>query len=150
MKSSTPFLKAFGPLLFGRKAAPQLPDGEELGELYDVFAALIPSNLFERPAKGVNSRKRALPPEVTFWAFLSQALSPGSSCREVVRKLEAWWHWSGLNRPSTVSESGYCQARKRANRLRGSLSAAIDIYGFKSNLHSARLRNHRSGVLLDG
>ena len=34
----------------------------------------------------------------------------------MVRKLEAWWHWSSLNRPSTVSESGYCQARKRLAR----------------------------------
>jgi hypothetical protein len=113
MKNTTPFLKTFGPLLFGRKAAPRLPAGEELGELYDIFESLIPTSLFERPSKGANSRQRTLPPEVTFWAFLSQALSPGSSCREVVRKLEAWWHWSGLNRPATVSESAYCQARKR-------------------------------------
>ncbi len=48
-----------------------------------MFAA----KLLERSEKGTNSRQRSLPPQVTFWAFVAQALSPKSSCREVVRRV---------------------------------------------------------------
>lgn len=119
MKSSTPFLKNFGPLLFGRRPLPKVVGGSDMGEFYNIFKDLIPASFFEPSEEGVNSRRRLLPAEATFWAFLSQALSPGSPCREIVRRLEAWWHWSGLNRPNRpgqplrVSESAYCQARKR-------------------------------------
>ncbi len=116
MKNSTPFLKPFGSLLCGRKPAKKVLEKDDLGELYEVFQALVPQSIFERPVRGANSRQRVLPPEVTFWAFVSQALSPGSACREVVRKLDAWWHWSGLDAPLSVSESGYCQARKRLGK----------------------------------
>ena len=116
MKNSTPFLKPFGSLLCGRKPAKRVLEEGGLGELYEVFQALVAQSFFQRPERGTNSRQRVLPPEVTFWAFVSQALSPGSACREVVRKLDAWWHWSGLDAPLSVSESGYCQARKRLGK----------------------------------
>ena len=43
-------------------------------------------------------------------------LSPGSSCREIVRRVERWWqeHIGGGQRAST-STSAYCQARARRN-----------------------------------
>jgi hypothetical protein len=88
---------------------------ESLGELYEVFGDLVPEKLLALEPKGANSRARALPPRVTFWAFVWQALNPGSSCREVTRKIEAWWRWMQKDRSGVglLSTSAYCQARGR-------------------------------------
>jgi len=118
MRSSTPFFKAFGPLLFGRRPGHKVKEVkaiESLGELYEVFGDLVPEKLLALESKGANSRDRALPPRVTFWAFVWQALNPGSSCREVTRKVEAWWRWMQKDRSGIglLSTSAYCQARGR-------------------------------------
>ncbi len=116
MTKSTPFFKQFGPLLFGRqprKHLEQLKGISALEDLYDVFKNLMPDNVLDLAKKGVNSRVRSLPPEVTFWAFVSQALSPGTACREVVRKIGAWQRWQQLRTATEVSAGAYCQARKR-------------------------------------
>ncbi len=88
---------------------------ESLGELYEVFGDLVPEKLLGLEPKGANSRDRALPPRVTFWAFVWQALNPASSCREVTRKIEAWWRWMQRDRSGQglLSASAYCQARQR-------------------------------------
>ena len=118
MRSSTPFFKAFGPLLFGRRPGSKVKEVkaiESLGELYEVFGDLVPEKMLGLESKGVNSRDRMLPPRVTFWAFVWQALNPNSSCREVTRKIEAWWRWMQKDRRGmgALSASAYCQARQR-------------------------------------
>jgi len=112
----TPFFKAFGPLLFGRRSRSgieQIQRLNSLEDLYAIFGDLFPERLLGRSDKGPNSRRRSLPPSVTFWAFVSQALNPKSSCREVVRKIEAWNRWAHLRTAIGVSASAYCQARAR-------------------------------------
>src|SRR5687767_13936337 len=97
MSSSTPFFKAFGPLLFGRSAKgamKKIARVNSLQELYELFGHLIPERLLAPSDAGVNSRERTFTPQVTFWAFVAQILSPGSSCREMVRRVEAWWQHS--------------------------------------------------------
>src|SRR5271169_5929669 len=116
MTSTTPFFKAFGALLFGRRgksALDSISSLESLEDLYAIFGDLFPERLLQRSDKGVNSRQRSLPPQVTFWAFVAQALSPKTSCREVVRRVEAWWHWGQLRSAPRVSAGAYCQARQR-------------------------------------
>jgi hypothetical protein len=116
MHAHTPFFKAFGPLLFGsrpRSHAEFAKRQDSLEELYEVFGDMLPEAMLQTTAKGKNSRKRSLPPSVTFWAFVSQVLSPKSSCREVVRKVEAWWRWQHLRSATGVTASAYCQARSR-------------------------------------
>jgi hypothetical protein len=116
MTSRTPFFKAFGPLWFGRRsksALESITKLEGLGDLYAIFGDLFAERLLDRSDKGVNSRRRSLTPQVTFWAFVAQALSPKSSCREVVRRVEAWWHWGQLRSAPSVSAGAYCQARQR-------------------------------------
>lgn len=118
MPSNTPFFQAFGPLLFGRRSRLQVEKVKRLGslgELYELFGEMLPERLLGRRERGVNSRERILTPKVTFWAFVSQALDPGSSCREVVRKIEAWWRWMQKDRGPrpALSPSAYCQARGR-------------------------------------
>ena len=69
-----------------------------LGEIYELFGEMLPERLLARNEKSVNSRERSLTPKVTFWAFISQVFDVGSSCRDVVRKVEAWWRWSQKER----------------------------------------------------
>lgn len=119
MASKTPFLEGFGPLLFGRaprKAVEEVGKIDSLEQLYGLFGDLIPNKLLACTEKGVGSRDRSLPPGVTFWAFVSQVLSPGSSCRETVRKVEAWWRWAQKDRTGSLSPSAYCQARARLSK----------------------------------
>lgn len=118
MPSSTPFFKAFGPLLFGRRPGSKLKELTQigsLGELYEVFGDLVPEKLLGVQERGANSRQRALPPRVTFWAFVWQVMQPQSSCREVARKIEAWWRWMQKQRSGSkpLTASAYCQARRR-------------------------------------
>lgn len=116
MPSNTPFFQAFGPLLFGRRASSSAEFSKRLDtleDLYAVFGELLPETALKPTSEGPNSRQRSLPVSVTFWAFVSQVLSPGSSCREVVRKVEAWWRWRHLRTARGVSASAYSQARSR-------------------------------------
>src|SRR3990167_9280844 len=101
MSLKTPFFQAFGPLLFGsapRRAVNKVRQIDSLEQLYGLFGELIPRKLLGLSAKGANSRNRALPPRITFWAFVAQTMSPGSSCRDIVRKVEAWWRWTQKER----------------------------------------------------
>ena len=64
--------------------------------------------------QGANSRERTFTAQVTFWAFVAQILSPGSSCREMVRRVDAWWQRAAQGGVKlSCSTSAYCQARAR-------------------------------------
>ena len=116
MALKTPFLKAFGPLLFGRgktSALTGLQRLKSLEDLYAVFGDLFPQRLLDPAAKGANSRQRRLPPVVTFWAFVAQVLSPKTSCREIAHRIEAWWRWGNLRSAGAVTPEAFCRARQR-------------------------------------
>jgi hypothetical protein len=81
-------------------------------ELAGLFAAQLPAPCLQPPEQGPHSRKRHYCLAITFWTFLWQILNPGSSCREAVRKVMAWF--ALLGRPKlSPDDSPYCQARKR-------------------------------------
>jgi hypothetical protein len=81
-------------------------------ELASLFAAQLPAPCLQPPQRGPHSRKRRYCLAITFWTFLWQILNPGSSCREAVRKVMAWF--ALLGRPKlSEDDSPYCQARKR-------------------------------------
>ena len=86
---------------------------QSLEDLYGCFEDLVPDHYLAETERGPGSRRRKLPLSVTFWAFLSQVLDVRASCREVVRKIEAWWRWEQNRQGATVTESAYCQARMR-------------------------------------
>jgi len=119
MPTKTPFFQAFGPLLFGRRArkvAGKVKALRSLGEIYELFGEMLPKGLLGRNKSVVNSRERILTPEVTFWAFVSQVFDGDSSCRDVARKVEAWWRWSQkepVEATESLTASAYCQARGR-------------------------------------
>jgi len=120
MLNPTPFLPGLSHRLFGRSRRSQLDQlraqseqcrQSSLSRLCEIFGPWLPTAMLSPSAKGLNSRQRTYPLPLTFWAFLSQVLSPGSSCREVVRKVQAWYAAQGQSPDS--SNSAYCQARGR-------------------------------------
>jgi hypothetical protein len=118
MAHRTPFLSGFGPLLFGRGSKFTLKKVQairSLESLFEMFGDFVPARFLSKKTKGVNSRERELPPQIIFWAFVNQVLDPGSSCREILRKVEAWWRWNFSHEdvPKAWTTSAYCQARKR-------------------------------------
>jgi hypothetical protein len=90
---------------------PQMPS---LNQYMEALGGLIPQTLLARFKEKVNSRQRTFSPLVTFWAFLAQVLERGSSCRDGLQRVSAWWqvHSPGQSSPSSDT-SGYCQARAR-------------------------------------
>ena len=121
MPNSTPFFAAFGPLLFGRVARRRLqhlldqsPQRPSINQYTEAFGEFIPQALLARSKEKVNSRQRIFSPLVTFWAFLAQVLERGSSCRDALQRISAWWqvHFPDQASPSSDT-SAYCQARAR-------------------------------------
>ena len=86
--------------------------GNSLTELSGVFGKCIPQKYIQGASLEEGGRLRTFTPLVTFWAFLSQALNPKTSCREAVRKLLALSALEDLKKFST-NTSAYCQARQR-------------------------------------
>ena len=121
MRTSTPFFPAFRHLLFGR-ARRRVQDSVRvqqqgikqatLCQLGKLCAPWIPASCLKPNAKGAHSRQRLFPQGLTFWAFLSQVLTPESPCRETVRKVQAWY--AARRQPCPHSgTAAYCRARAR-------------------------------------
>ena len=123
-------------MLFGR--GPRLKIAkikrlDSLGELYELFGEFLPDHLLSTSDEGPNSRDRVFTPKVTCWAFVSQGLDVGSACRDVVRRVEAWWRWRQKERAGepALSPSAYCQARARLDMqtlrlIHGHLAWSLD------------------------
>jgi hypothetical protein len=119
MRHTTPFFQAFKHLLFGRAprslahlfASPGRA-AASLNELCAFFGSMIADALLSPATSGEGSRERIFSTRLTFWAFLSQVLSPDSACRHAVRKIQAWATFEGAGKIST-STAAYCNARLR-------------------------------------
>ena len=110
MRINTLYLPGFSHRLCGRRATEPVAGlaAARLDGLASVVARFIPAAVFE----GVGQRDRIFTPWVTFCAFLGQALQRGASCREAVRRVQAWCLAEGRPAPDDNS-AGYCQARAR-------------------------------------
>jgi hypothetical protein len=83
-----------------------------LHQLQGLFGRWLPAHTLGPTAEGPGSRRRQWPLCLTFWTFLAQVLSPGSSCRAAVRQAQAQARLE--DRPVPADEdSAYCQARAR-------------------------------------
>lgn len=148
MPNVTPFFQAFGPLLFGRRQRSQVEKVTRLGslgELYELMGDFLPDRLLSTSEEGANSRERVFTPKVTFWAFVSQVFDEDSACRDVVRKVEAWWRWMQKDRTGepSLSPSAYCQARARLDMqtlrlIHGHLSWSLERRVTKAQLWLGR------------
>lgn len=151
MSMKTPFFSAFGSLLFGRRAHRKLPEmPEDLNLLRGVFGSHVPKGALAQAKSGPNSRRRLFSMDATFWAFLFQVLSPACACREVVRKLQAWWTGSERKKMA-AGTAAYCQARGRMKltaleKIFGALAATLE----RRILDGERWLGRRRVKILDG
>lgn len=113
MTGDTPFfphwrarLAAFGLRAPSLRALP-LPHVQKL------FSHILPADLLAPAESGENSRQRLYSLRGTFWGFLWQMLHPATSCREVVRQIQALFCGAGLSTTVDEGTSAYCQARQR-------------------------------------
>ncbi len=110
MLNNTLFLPGFSRSLMGSRAS--APTRQLAGESLDGLATLITRFIPQRCFAQEGKRQRVYTPFVTFCAFLGQVLQRGASCREAVRRVQAWCHALDLPEPDD-STSAYCQARLR-------------------------------------
>jgi len=75
------------------------------------FKRFLPAGAPELPNDGKYRRNRKFPFAMVFWCFIWQVLKPRTSCREVVRQVQAFGETESLRYDE--STSAYCQARLR-------------------------------------
>ena len=83
-----------------------------LSELSTIFKDFITPNELSAKPEGHHSRRRVYSLSVTFWGFLHQVLSPSTSCREVVRKVQSFCSQKKLQMPGN-NDAAYCKARAK-------------------------------------
>ncbi len=110
--SNTPFFPAWRPHL--APAGSRLPAAlktvtvSTLAKIEERFSSVLPVGLLATPA---GRRERIYTVSRTFWCFLWQILNPSTSCREVVRQLQAVFTLLG-GPPISPEDGAYCLARQ--------------------------------------
>jgi hypothetical protein len=114
----TPYFPALRSRLaaLGRRTAQALRQAT-LAQLHQHLRGLLPAPLLSATDEGPNSRNRVFCLRFTFECFVWQVLSPATSCREVVRHVQALFRLAGRG---WIDEgnSAYVQARLRLPRQR--------------------------------
>jgi hypothetical protein len=108
----TPFFPAWRARLAGLGCRMQHLRQQSLCHLELLLNPFLPPGLLSQADEGLNSRDRVYSVRRTFFGFLYQVLKPDTSCREIVRQVQALF---ALHDQGQVDEktSAYCQARKR-------------------------------------
>lgn len=121
----TPFFPAFRCQLaaLGRRTAHTLRQAT-LAQLQQRLRDCLPPSLLASEDEGPNSRERVFSLRLTFECFVWQLLKPNTSCREVVRHVQALFRLQGAGRVDE-GDSAYIQARQRLpkERLKQALTA---------------------------
>lgn len=114
----TPFFPAFRARLaaLGRRTATTLRQAT-LAQLQEHLREFLPTSVLVATDEGPNSRDRVFNLRLTCECFLWQLLKPQTSCREVVRQVQALLRLHG-RAPVDESDSAYIQARQRLPRQR--------------------------------
>lgn len=121
MKATTPFLPHLSGHLFGRpprstqsrlREELERIQGASVGQLAGLFGKYTAAKCLAPADSGVGSRCRLFSRSTTFWTFFAQVLTVDGSCREALRKLQAWQAAQGLSLADS-NTSAYCQARGR-------------------------------------
>ena len=97
-----------------------------LSHIEQTLGPALPSDLLAKPASGQHSRRRIFCLNRTFWCWIWQIFQSNTSCREVVRQMQAVL--SLLEQPSVDPDgSAYCQARAKLSLglLERALSASF-------------------------
>ena len=88
-----------------------------LGQLQEHLGKLLPAPLLSATDEGTNSRDRVFSLRLTFECFVWQMLTPGTSCRTVVRHVQTLFRLAGRGWVDEEN-SAYIQARQRLPRER--------------------------------
>jgi hypothetical protein len=120
----TPYFPAFRSRLapLGRRTAGCLRQAT-LAQLQEHLRDLFPAPLLSATDEGPNSRQRIFSLRLTLECFLWQVLKPKTSCREVVRHVQALFRLHGRGWIDE-GDSAFVQARQRLPRQR--LEKALD------------------------
>jgi hypothetical protein len=83
-----------------------------LAQIENRLAPALPGPLLDKPKAHHYSRERIFPLFRTFWCWIWQILQANTSCREVVRQVQALF---ALEQAGSVDEAtgAYCQARSK-------------------------------------
>jgi hypothetical protein len=95
----------------GRRTAPTVRQ-TTLAQLQEHLRDFLPAPLLSPEEDGPNSRERVFSLRLTFECFVWQMLRPRTSCREVVRQVQALFRWHDKG-PVEAGDSAYVQARQR-------------------------------------
>jgi len=121
----TPYFPTFRSRLaaLGRRTA-RLIRQATLAQLEEHLRDFLPAPLLSPEDEGPNSRERIFSLRLTFECFLWQLFKPKTSCREVVRQVQALFRLRGRGHVDE-GDSAYIQARLRLpkERLEKALSA---------------------------
>lgn len=100
-----------------------------LAQIESRFASALPACLLDKPQSEQYSRERIFPLFRTFWCWVWQILQANTSCREVVRQVQALF---ALENAGAVDEAtgAYCQARSK-------LPLALLERAFRATAHNA-------------
>jgi len=120
-----------------------------LAQLQQHLRDFLPPPLLAAEDDGVNSRERVFSLRLTFECFLWQMLQPKTSCREVVRQVQALFRLHGKG-PVDPGDSAYVQARQRLprERLEKALTATAQAADRRAG-RSAQLQG-RAVKVVDG
>ena len=132
---NTPYFPAFRSRLaaWGRRTAATLSQ-TTLAQLQQHLGDLLPALLLSAEEDGPDSRQRIFSLRLTFECFIWQMLQPGTSCREVVRQVQALFRLHDKG-PVDAGDSAYVQARQRLpkERLQKTLAATAQAAGRRVN-----------------
>src|SRR5712692_1740540 len=138
----TPYLPTFRSRLaaLGRRTAQTIRQAT-LGQLQEQLRNLLPAPLLSATDEGPNSRQRVFSLRLTFECFVWQMLKPKTSCREVVRQVQALFrlHGRGL---IDEGDSAYVQARQRLPKQR--LQSAVRATALAADRRAGE-RGHLQG-----
>jgi hypothetical protein len=113
MMIKTLYLPVFSNRLCGGSVARQAKGLAGKALKLDGLAAVVSRFVSAKLFAGVGQRERVFTPWITFCAFLGQVLQRGASCRDAVRRVQAWYLAAGSKVDVDGASGGYCQARKR-------------------------------------
>lgn len=123
----------FFPALRARLATQRRQHSQALRQIHfpllvEQLRALLPVQLLSSEEEGTNSRDRIFSLRLTFECFVWQVLKPATSCREVVRAVQAFFKVLGLG-PVDEASSAFVQARQRlpTERLERALVATAQV-----------------------
>ena len=116
----TPFFPSLRPKLAPMRSplarAAQSLRHATLCQIEQTLGPALPTSLLQKPAAGPHSRRRVFCLLCTFWGWVWQILQANTSCREVLRQLQALRALSALP-PIDENSSAYCQARHKLPQL---------------------------------